>query len=99
MVGEWTEARPAGFTRGLKVILGGVFGAVKNLCSFKEADTDLVEVEIDYATGPRVPKSYGGVSGGALWELHVGLDANLKTVKVNKRFHGAPSGNRAIASA
>ena len=38
--------------------------------------------------GPSIPKSYGGVSGGALWELHVELDKDLKTAKVNKRLHG-----------
>jgi hypothetical protein len=88
LVGEWTEGHPAVFTQGLKVILGGLFGSAKNLRSFKEAGTDLIEVEIDYANSPRVPKSHGGVSGGALWELHVELDANLKAFKVNKRLHG-----------
>ncbi len=53
-----------------------------------EGETALVEIEVDYETGPRIPKSYGGVSGGALWELHVELDESLKTVKVNKRLHG-----------
>src|SRR5687768_10536137 len=88
VVGEWTEEHPAVFTRGSKVIVGGLFGGVKNLRPFEESDTDLIEVEIDYANGPRVPKSHGGVSGGALWELYVELDANLKTFKVNKRLHG-----------
>jgi hypothetical protein len=88
VVGEWTEEHPAIFTQGLKITVGGLFGAAKNLRSFKEAGTDLIEVEIDYANGPRVPKSHGGVSGGALWELHIELDANLKAVNVNKRLHG-----------
>jgi hypothetical protein len=36
-----------------------------------------------------VPKSYGGVSGGALWELHVELDKEKKkVVAVNKKLHG-----------
>jgi hypothetical protein len=88
VVGEWTEEHPAVFARGLKVVLGGLFGSARNPRFFKEAGTDLIEVEIDYTSGPRVPKSHGGVSGGALWELHVELDANLKTFKVNKRLNG-----------
>jgi hypothetical protein len=53
----------------------------------KEGGTDLVEATISH--GPRIPKSHGGVSGGALWELHVELDAHLKPVMpVNKRLRG-----------
>ena len=55
---------------------------------FQEDGTDLVTVEIDHAAGLRIPKSYGGVSGGALWELHVELDEDLKTVNVNEQLHG-----------
>jgi hypothetical protein len=88
VVGEWTQEHSTTSLQGLKVILGGLFGAVKSLRAFKEAGIDLIEVEVDYANGPRVPTSYGGVSGGALWQLHVELDAKLKTFKVNKRLHG-----------
>jgi hypothetical protein len=87
VVAEWTEG-PEAFKHGVKVTIGGLFGAAKNLRSFEETGTELIEVEIDYTNGPRVPKSHGGVSGGALGELFVELDANLKTVKVNKRLHG-----------
>jgi hypothetical protein len=87
VVGEWTEKVPALFTKGLKVVVGGLFGAAKNLRNFKEGDTDLIEAEISH--GPRIPKSHGGVSGGALWELHVELDEKLQPVKpVNKRLVG-----------
>jgi hypothetical protein len=87
VVGEWTEEEPAQFMSGLKVVIGGLFGAVTDLHDFKEGDTDLVEAMMSH--GPRIPKSHGGVSGGALWELHVELDAGLKPVMpVNKRLRG-----------
>lgn len=87
VVGEWTEKVPALFTKGLKVVVGGLFGAAKNLRKFREGNTDLIEAEISH--GPRIPKSHGGVSGGALWELHVELDENLQALKpVNKRLAG-----------
>jgi hypothetical protein len=87
VVGEWTEKVPAIFTKGLKVVIGGLFGAATDLRDFKEGGTDLVEATISH--GPRIPKSHGGVSGGALWELHVELDAHLKPVMpVNKRLRG-----------
>lgn len=88
VVGEWTEDGPASFRKGRKINVGGLFGAAKNLREFKETDTDLVEVTIDHAAGPKIPKSYGGVSGGGLWELHVELDKQLKPVNVNKRLQG-----------
>ena len=88
VVGEWTEMGPAQFAKGLKVDVGGLFGAVKTLREFTEKETDLLEAEIDHAGSPRAPKSYGGVSGGALWELHVELDTQLKPVEVNKRLIG-----------
>ena len=88
VVGEWTERTPAEFMKGLKVVIGGLFGAAKIVREFKEGDTDLIEIELDYAHSTRLPKSHGGVSGGALWELHVELDAHLKTVKVSKRLKG-----------
>lgn len=87
VVGEWTETVPAQFMKGLKIVIGGLFGAATDLRDFKEGDADLVETRI--AHGPRIPKSHGGVSGGALWELHVELDAKLKPVMpVNKRLRG-----------
>jgi len=65
-----------------------LFGAAKNLREFRESNTDLIDIEIDYAAGPIVTKSYGGVSGGGLWELHVELDKQLKPVQLYKRLHG-----------
>ncbi len=88
VVGEWTEESRAPLMKGKKVDIGGLFGTAKGLSEFKENDTDLVEGEIDHAEGPRIPKSYGGISGGALWELHVELDQKLKPVQVSKRLHG-----------
>jgi hypothetical protein len=88
VVGEWTEGSTASTAEGGKVVLGGLFGAAKNLAESEENKTQLVEVEIDYAEGPKIPSSYGGVSGGALWELHVELNKESKTVQVNKRLHG-----------
>jgi hypothetical protein len=88
VVGEWTEEGPAMQAKGKKKIIGGLFGAAKTVRQLTENETELVEVTIDYTTGPKVPKSYGGVSGGALWELHVELDGQSKVVKVNKKLYG-----------
>jgi len=89
VIGEWTEVGPAMQATGKKLIVGGVFGAAKSAREFRENETDLVEIAVDHATGPKVPKSYGGVSGGALWELHVELDKEKKkVVTVNKKLHG-----------
>jgi histidyl-tRNA synthetase len=90
VVGEWTEEMPGGQPTERKVTVGGLFGAAKNIREFKENDTDLVEVEIDYSSGPIVPKSYGGVSGGALWQLYVELDHGGKTVRIGKELRGVP---------
>ena len=35
-----------------------------------------------------MPKSYEGVSGGALWELYVEIDEQEKPVNVNQRLVG-----------
>ncbi|WP_315730720.1 MULTISPECIES: hypothetical protein [unclassified Bradyrhizobium] len=75
-------------TRGRKIDVGGLFSPARSVGPFKEDGNDLVEVEISYETGPKVPKSCGGVSGGALWELHVELDKDLKVFNVNKKLHG-----------
>jgi hypothetical protein len=88
VVGEWAEQGSADYTKGRKVDVGGLFGAAKSVRPLQEDGNDLIEIEVSYETGPRIPKSYGGVSGGALWELHVELDEKLKAVKVNKKLHG-----------
>ena len=75
-------------SRKRKAIIGGLFGVAKSITEFQEKDIDLVEVEIDHTTAPSVPKSYGGVSGGALWKLHVELDASDKIVNIGKELHG-----------
>jgi hypothetical protein len=88
IVGEWTEEGAGVHFKGRKIDVGGLFGAAKSTRPFKEDGNDLVEIEISHETGPKIPKSYGGVSGGALWELHVELDKDLKVFKVNKKLHG-----------
>ena len=90
IVGEWMEEMPGGQPNERKVTVGGLFGTAKNIREFKENDTELVEVEIDYSSGPIVPKSYGGVSGGALWQLHIELDHAGKTVRIGKELRGVP---------
>jgi hypothetical protein len=88
VVGEWTEEGSSSFGKGRKIVIGGLFGAAKDLREFKEDETDLTEVVIDHAEGPKIPESYGGVSGGGFWELHVELDKELKPIEVNKRLLG-----------
>ena len=44
VVGEWTETVAAGFTRDLKVVIGGSFGTATDLRELKEGDTALVDV-------------------------------------------------------
>jgi hypothetical protein len=87
VVAEWTEDETGNQPNTKKKIIGGLFGAAKITREFKEDGTDLVEVEIDYSSGPKLPGSYEGVSGGALWELYVELNGQ-RVVKVNKKLHG-----------
>jgi hypothetical protein len=88
VVAEWTEEQPGGKPGERKAIIGGLFGVAKSITEFQEKGIDLVEVEINHTTGPSVPKSYGGVSGGALWKLHVELDASDKIVNIGKELRG-----------
>jgi hypothetical protein len=87
VVAEWADVVPGDVTKGLKKIVGGLFGAVKSPKAFVEDETDLLDVEIDYSSSPRIPESYEGVSGGALWELHVEL-LGQKVIEVNTKLHG-----------
>jgi hypothetical protein len=88
VVAEWAEVTAAMQPKAKKKVVGGLFGTAKITKEFTEDGTDLVEVEIDFAAGPKVPASYEGVSGGVLWELYVELDASKKVVNVNKKMHG-----------
>jgi hypothetical protein len=86
-VADWAEDIPGDRPKTKKKIVGGLFGSAKIVKEFKENNTDLVEVEIDYSSGSKTPASYEGVSGGPLWELYTELDGN-RVIKVNKRLHG-----------
>jgi hypothetical protein len=86
VVAEWAEEVLI-TPKAKKKIVGGLFGAAKVTREFKESHVDLVEIEINYSSSPRVPKSYEGVSGGALWELHAELDGT-KIVNVQKELYG-----------
>jgi hypothetical protein len=86
VIGEWTDVEEQ--AEGRKIIVGGLFGAAKITREFEENGVALVEVAIDYDQGPTIPKSYEGVSGGALWELHPEHDEEMKVVRVNKKLHG-----------
>jgi hypothetical protein len=81
IVDEWTEEVSVDQPQSRKKIFGGLFGAVKTIRDFDEDGTQLVEIEVDYAQGPQISTSYGGVSGGALWQLHFELDAAKKLVR------------------
>lgn len=87
VVDEWSEEAAGAVPKTKKKIVGGLFGAAKSVREFKEGDAELLEVDVDYAFGTRVPESYGGVSGGALWELHVEKDGE-KIVSVGKKLRG-----------
>lgn len=86
VVAQWTKDTSS--KDGKKVDLGGLFGCAKNLKSSSEKGAELVELEIDFAAGPKIPKSYEGISGSALWELHVELDPQKTTVQVNVALNG-----------
>lgn len=86
VVAEWAEEVLVA-PKAKKKIVGGLFGAAKITREFKENNTDLVEIEINYSSSPRIPESYEGISGSALWELHVELDGT-KVVSVGKRLYG-----------
>jgi hypothetical protein len=60
---------------------------VKSTRDFEEDGAKLVEVGVDYASSSRIPASYEGVSGGALWKLHTELDGD-KVVGVQKKLDG-----------
>jgi len=87
VVAEWAEDLPGWLPSTKKKIVGGLFGTARIVQEFNENGTGLVEVEIDYSSGPKIPASYEGVSGGALWELHVELDGE-EIVSVNKKLYG-----------
>jgi hypothetical protein len=86
VVAEWAEEVLVA-PRAKKKIVGGLFGAAQITKEFKENNTDLIEIEINYSSSPRIPESYEGVSGSALWELHVELDGT-KVVSIAKRLYG-----------
>jgi hypothetical protein len=60
---------------------------VKSTREFEEDGAKLVEIGVDYASSSKVPESYEGVSGGALWKLHTELDGD-KVVGVQKKLDG-----------
>jgi hypothetical protein len=86
-IAEWAEDAPGTRPKTKKKIVGGLFGAAKVTREFKENDTDLVEVEVDYHSSPRIPTSYAGVSGGPLWEFNIEVDGK-GTTNISKNLVG-----------
>jgi hypothetical protein len=87
VVDEWSEETPGIQPKTKKKVVGGLLGAAQVTRRFQESDTELVEVTVDYSSSSRVPTSYAGVSGGALWQLHVELTGQT-IVTVGKKLHG-----------
>src|SRR5258708_33063743 len=87
VVDEWSEEEPGTLPKIKKKIVGGLLGAVKSTREFEEDGAKLAEVGVDYAASSRVPTSYEGVSGGALWKLHIELDGD-KVVGMQKKLDG-----------
>jgi hypothetical protein len=65
----------------------GIFGAVTIAKKYKEGGTQVLDCRINYAPDIKVPASYEGVSGGALWELFVELDGTNVT-STKKKLYG-----------
>jgi hypothetical protein len=86
-VDEWSEKEPGTVPRTKKKVVSALLGAVKSTREFNEDGVGLVEVGVDYGSSTRSPKSYEGVSGGALWKVHTELNGN-EVVSVQKQLDG-----------
>ena len=81
VVDEWSEETPGIQPKTKKKVVGGLLGAAQVTRRFQESDTELVEVTVESR------RSNAGVSGGALWQLHVELKGQT-IVRVGKKLHG-----------
>lgn len=88
VIGEWIDVTPSVILKGNRLDVGGIFGAAKNEQLIEENGTKLIRLEIDHLEGSRIPKSYGGVSGGGLWELSIELDRDKKPIRLTKKLRG-----------
>jgi hypothetical protein len=88
VIAEWSETVAGPRAGTVKNIVGAFFGAAQIVKEFKDGDADLIEVRVDFASDVRIPESYEGVSGGALWELHSELLDGPKIASIKKQLHG-----------
>jgi hypothetical protein len=73
-------------TTNISMALGGYFGGITSEDIQVRGEFDYVDTEIDYNVGPKLPRDFGGVSGGGLWSVSVSADRNASHLKIEDFF-------------
>jgi hypothetical protein len=97
IIAEWASDMPGKQPKTRIKDVQGLFLAVKIVREFLENDSRLFECKIHYAADAKVPTSYGGVSGGALWQMDVEL-SGTRIIGMKKRLYGVAFRQSAIVN-
>ena len=87
VVAEWLSDLPGKRPNTRLKDVHGIFGAATIAKRYKEGSAQVLDCKINYAPDVKVPASYEGVSGGALWQLLVELDGT-SVISMKKKLHG-----------
>ena len=88
VIGEWTNDLPA--QRGFEYVIS--FGALYGVgCVVKKHDAngfDLLDFEVTYDAELKLPQSFGGMSGGALWRVYCSGNPDGQLSVTDKKVFG-----------
>jgi hypothetical protein len=87
VIGEWSGDLPGKLPNTRIKDIRGMFCAVKRMRTFTENNSRLFDCQIHYEPDVKIPTSYGGVSGGGLWELQVELSGQ-RIIGMKKNLQG-----------
>jgi hypothetical protein len=87
IVEEWLGDLPGKRPNTRLKDVHGIFGAVTIAKQYEEDGCQLLDCQINYDPPTIAPSSYGGVSGGALWELFAELDGS-RVIATKKNLYG-----------
>ena len=97
VIAEWATDLPGKRPKTRIKDVQGLFLAVSNIRESFELGSSVFECKIHYSSDARVPTSYGGVSGGALWQFEVERSGR-RIVAIKKKLAGVAFRQSAVVN-
>jgi hypothetical protein len=87
---ELTQMEPSATGRGQVVSLGGYCGVGGPESEYETDGYDYLDMTVEYKEGENIPTSFGGISGGGLWQVKLKGERADQLEPIQYLYSGVP---------